>query len=73
MLFSARARTCLFAMEYRRLRTFTIYDSSYEAGQLNLSDGGAVLRIEVWIWQQVFWLLAVGLFLSGCDLSCART
>jgi hypothetical protein len=29
----------LFSMEYRRLRTFTIYDSSYDAGQLNLSVG----------------------------------
>jgi hypothetical protein len=29
----------LFAAEYRRLRTFTIYDSSYEAGQVNLSMG----------------------------------
>jgi hypothetical protein len=29
----------LFSMEYRRLRTFTIYDNSYEAGQMNLSMG----------------------------------
>jgi hypothetical protein len=29
----------LFSMEYRRLRTFTIYDNSYDAGQLNLSMG----------------------------------
>jgi len=29
----------LFSMEYRRLRTFTIYDNSYEAGQLNMSMG----------------------------------
>ncbi len=29
----------LFAAEYRRLRTFTIYDSSYQAGQVNLSMG----------------------------------
>jgi hypothetical protein len=29
----------LFSMEYRRLRTFTIYDESYDAGQLNLSVG----------------------------------
>ena len=29
----------LFAAEYRRLRTFTIYDSSYEAGQVNMSMG----------------------------------
>ena len=29
----------LFAAEYRRLRSFTIYDSSYEAGQVNLSMG----------------------------------
>ena len=29
----------LFSMEYRRLRTFTIYDDSYDAGQLNLSVG----------------------------------
>jgi len=29
----------LLSMEYRRLRTFTIYDSSYEAGQLNMSLG----------------------------------
>ena len=29
----------LFSMEYRRLRTFTIYDNSYEAGQVNLSMG----------------------------------
>ena len=29
----------LFAAEYRRLRTFTIYDNSYEAGQVNMSVG----------------------------------
>jgi len=29
----------VFAAEYRRLRTFTIYDSSYEAGQVNMSVG----------------------------------
>jgi hypothetical protein len=29
----------LFAAEYRRLRSFTIYDDSYEAGQVNLSMG----------------------------------
>ncbi len=29
----------LFSMEYRRLRTFTIYDNSYEAGQVNMSMG----------------------------------
>jgi len=29
----------LLSMEYRRLRTFTIYDNSYEAGQLNMSLG----------------------------------
>ncbi len=29
----------LFAAEYRRLRTFTIYDNSYEAGQVNMSMG----------------------------------
>jgi len=29
----------LFSMEYRRLRTFTIYDNSYDAGQVNLSMG----------------------------------
>ncbi len=29
----------LFSMEYRRLRTFTIYDNSYEANQINLSMG----------------------------------
>ena len=29
----------LFAAEYRRLRTFTIYDGSYEAGQVNMSMG----------------------------------
>jgi hypothetical protein len=29
----------LFSAEYRRLRTFTIYDSSYRAGQLNMSMG----------------------------------
>lgn len=29
----------IFAAEYRRLRTFTIYDSSYEAGQVNMSMG----------------------------------
>jgi hypothetical protein len=29
----------LFAAEYRRLRTFTIYDSSYQAGQVNMSMG----------------------------------
>ena len=29
----------LFAAEYRRLRTFTIYDNSYDAGQVNLSMG----------------------------------
>lgn len=29
----------LLSMEYRRLRTFTIYDSSYEAGQVNMSVG----------------------------------
>ena len=29
----------LFAAEYRRLRTFTIYDNSFEAGQVNLSMG----------------------------------
>lgn len=29
----------VMALEYRRLRTFTIYDNSYDAGQLNLSMG----------------------------------
>ena len=29
----------LFAAEYRRLRTFTIYDNSYQAGQVNMSMG----------------------------------
>lgn len=29
----------IFAAEYRRLRTFTIYDNSYEAGQVNMSMG----------------------------------
>jgi hypothetical protein len=29
----------LLSMEYRRLRTFTIYDNSYQAGQLNMSLG----------------------------------
>ena len=29
----------IFAAEYRRLRTFTIYDSSYQAGQVNMSMG----------------------------------
>jgi len=29
----------LLSMEYRRLRTFNIYDTSYEAGQLNMSLG----------------------------------
>ena len=29
----------LLSLEYRRLRTFTIYDSSYEAGQINMSMG----------------------------------
>ncbi len=29
----------LLSMEYRRLRTFTIYDNSYQAGQLNMSVG----------------------------------
>jgi len=29
----------MFSLEYRRLRTFTIYDSSYEAGQLNMAMG----------------------------------
>lgn len=29
----------LFSAEYRRLRTFTIYDNSYEAGQVNMSMG----------------------------------
>jgi len=29
----------LFSLEYRRLRTFNIYDSSYEAGQLNMAMG----------------------------------
>jgi hypothetical protein len=29
----------LFAAEYRRLRTFTIYDNSYQAGQVNMSVG----------------------------------
>ena len=29
----------LLSMEYRRLRTFTIYDNSYEAGQVNMSVG----------------------------------
>ena len=29
----------LFSAEYRRLRTFSIYDESYEAGQVNLSMG----------------------------------
>jgi hypothetical protein len=29
----------LFAAEYRRLRSFTIYDNSYEAGQVNMSVG----------------------------------
>ena len=26
-------------MEYRRLRTFTIYDNSYQADQVNMSVG----------------------------------
>ena len=29
----------VFAAEYRRLRTFTIYDNSYQAGQVNMSVG----------------------------------
>jgi hypothetical protein len=29
----------LFSLEYRRLRSFTIYDSSYEANQFNMSMG----------------------------------
>ncbi len=29
----------LLSMEYRRLRTFTIYDNSYQAGQVNMSVG----------------------------------
>jgi len=29
----------LFSMEYRRLRTFTIYDNNYSGGQLNMSVG----------------------------------
>jgi hypothetical protein len=29
----------LFSVEYRRLKSFTIYDSSYEAGQFNMSMG----------------------------------
>ena len=29
----------LLSMEYRRLRTFNIYDTSYEAGQVNMSVG----------------------------------
>lgn len=29
----------VFSAEYRRLRTFTIYDNSYRAGQLNMSMG----------------------------------
>jgi len=29
----------LLSMEYRRLRTFTIYDDSYQAGQVNMSVG----------------------------------
>lgn len=29
----------LLSMEYRRLRTFTIYDDSYQAGQINMSVG----------------------------------
>ena len=29
----------LLSMEYHRLRTFSIYDNSYEAGQLNMSVG----------------------------------
>jgi len=29
----------LLSLEYRRLRSFTIYDNSYEGGQLNLSMG----------------------------------
>jgi len=29
----------VFSAEYRRLRTFTIYDNSYEAGQVNMSVG----------------------------------
>jgi hypothetical protein len=29
----------VMALEYRRLRTFTIYDNSYEADQVNLSMG----------------------------------
>jgi hypothetical protein len=29
----------LLSMEYHRLRSFTIYDNSYEAGQLNMSVG----------------------------------
>jgi len=29
----------LMSVEYRRLRTFTIYDNSYDAGQLNMSVG----------------------------------
>jgi hypothetical protein len=29
----------LLSLEYRRLRTFTIYDNSYDAGQVNMSMG----------------------------------
>ena len=29
----------VMALEYRRLRTFTIYDNSYQAGQVNMSMG----------------------------------
>ena len=29
----------VMALEYRRLRTFTIYDTSYQAGQVNMSMG----------------------------------
>ena len=29
----------LLSMEYRRLRSFTVYDNSYDAGQLNMSVG----------------------------------
>jgi hypothetical protein len=29
----------VLALEYRRLRTFTIYDNSFEAGQINMSMG----------------------------------
>ena len=37
----------LMSVEYRRLRTFTIYDNSYEAGQFNMSMGVLILDIRM--------------------------